>query len=208
MATYSSILAWRIPGTEEPCGLLSMGSHRDRGALWAAVYGVAQSRTQLKRLSSSSMYIYVCVCINKGVLLSRWQSRRTYTHLLLWELQNYNLLLNNHQQENVGSHQKDTPCPRQRRSPSKTVGGVKSHLESNSIPPRDTLKVKVVQSCLTLCDPMVYMVHGMLQVRILEWVAFPFSRGFQLWNRTQVSHVAGRFITSWATREAQEYWSG
>ena len=40
MATHSNVLAWRIPGTEEPGGLLSMGS---------------QSRTRLKQLSSSSM---------------------------------------------------------------------------------------------------------------------------------------------------------
>ena len=33
------------------------------------------------------------------------------------------------------------------------------------------------QSCLTLCDPMDYTVHGILQPRILEWIAFPFSRG-------------------------------
>ena len=38
-------------------------------------------------------------------------------------------------------------------------------------------KVKVSQSCLTLCDPMDYVVHGILQARILEWVADPFSRG-------------------------------
>ena len=38
-------------------------------------------------------------------------------------------------------------------------------------------KVKVVQSCSTVCDPMDYTVHGILQARILEWVAFPFSRG-------------------------------
>ena len=38
-------------------------------------------------------------------------------------------------------------------------------------------KVKVAQSCLTRCDPMDYIVHGILQARILEWVAFPFSRG-------------------------------
>ena len=38
------------------------------------------------------------------------------------------------------------------------------------------VRVKVAQSCLTLCDPLDYTVHGMLQVRILEWVAFPFSR--------------------------------
>ena len=38
------------------------------------------------------------------------------------------------------------------------------------------VKVKVAQSCLTLCDPMDYIIHGILQVRILEWVAVPFSR--------------------------------
>ena len=52
-------------------------------------------------------------------------------------------------------------------------------------------------------------VHGILQARILEWVAFPFSSGSsQPRDRTQVSHIAGGFFTSWATREAQEYWSG
>ena len=39
------------------------------------------------------------------------------------------------------------------------------------------LKVKVAQSCLILCDPMDCTVHGILQARILEWVAFPFYRG-------------------------------
>ena len=38
-------------------------------------------------------------------------------------------------------------------------------------------KVKVSQLCLTLCDPMDYIVHGILQARILEWEAFSFSRG-------------------------------
>ena len=85
MATHSSTLAWKIPWTEEPGRLQSMGSlrvrhdwmtslslscigegngnplqcsclenPRDGGAWWAAVYGVSQSRTWLKRLSSSS----------------------------------------------------------------------------------------------------------------------------------------------------------
>ena len=59
------------------------------------------------------------------------------------------------------------------------------------------LKVKVTQSCLTLCDPMDYTVHGILQARILEWVAVPFSRGSsQPRNRTQVSCIAGGFFTS------------
>ena len=48
-----------------------------------------------------------------------------------------------------------------------------------------------------------YTVHGILQARILEWVAFPFSRGSsQPRDQTQVSLIAGRFFTSWATREA------
>ena len=84
MVPHSSTLAWKIPWTEEPSGLQSMGSlrvghdwatslsrtgegngnplqcsclenPRDGGPWWAAVYGVAQSRTRLKRLSSSSM---------------------------------------------------------------------------------------------------------------------------------------------------------
>ena len=71
------------------------------------------------------------------------------------------------------------------------------------------MKVKVTQLCLTLCDPMNYIVHGILQARILEWVAFPFSRGSsQPWDQTQVFRIAGEFFTSWATKEAQEYWSG
>ena len=56
-----------------------------------------------------------------------------------------------------------------------------------------------------LCDPTDYTVHGILQARILEWIAFSFSRGSsQLRDQTQVSHTAGRFFTSWATREAHK----
>ena len=57
--------------------------------------------------------------------------------------------------------------------------------------------VKVTQSCLTLCEPMDYTVHGILQVRILEWVVFPFSRGSsQPRDRTQVPGIADGFFTS------------
>ena len=48
MAPHSSTLAWKIPWIEEPGGLQFMGSPRDEGAWWDAVYGVAQSWTQLK----------------------------------------------------------------------------------------------------------------------------------------------------------------
>ena len=63
-------------------------------------------------------------------------------------------------------------------------------------------KVKVAQLCPSIFDPMD-LVHGILQARILEWVAFPFSRGSsQPRDQTQVSRIAGRFFTSSATREA------
>ena len=61
---------------------------------------------------------------------------------------------------------------------------------------------EVAQSCPTLCDPVNYRVHGILQAKILERVTFPFSRGSsQPRNRTQVSRIAVGFFTSWATRD-------
>ena len=65
------------------------------------------------------------------------------------------------------------------------------------------------ESCSVVSDslpPHCLYSPRILQARILEWVAFPFSRGSR--DRTQVSCVAGRFFTSWATREAQEYCMG
>ena len=65
--------------------------------------------------------------------------------------------------------------------------------------------MKVAQSYLTLCNPIDYAVHGILQARILEWVAYPFSSGSsQPRDQTQVTRIARGFFTSWATREAQD----
>ena len=73
------------------------------------------------------------------------------------------------------------------------------------------VKVLVAQLCPTLCDPLDCSlpdssVHGILQTRILKWVAIPFSRG-SFWNRDQiqVSCIIGRFLTVWDTREAHIY---
>ena len=44
-------------------------------------------------------------------------------------------------------------------------------------PLKNRSEVKVAQSCPTLCDPLSYTIHGILQARMLKWVAFPFSRG-------------------------------
>ena len=69
------------------------------------------------------------------------------------------------------------------------------------------VKLLVAQSCLTLCNPMDCSppgsyVQGILQARILEWVAIPFSReSFWPRDRTQVSCIAGRYFTIWVTRD-------
>ena len=70
----------------------------------------------------------------------------------------------------------------------------------------------VVQSCLNLCKPVDYSlpgssVHGILQARILEWVAISFSSGsFLLKDGTRFSCISGRFFAVWATREA-DWWT-
>ena len=67
---------------------------------------------------------------------------------------------------------------------------------------------KLLSSCPALCHPMDcnlsgFPVHGILQARIVEWVATPFSgRSSQPRDQTQVSCIAGRLFTVWATREA------
>ena len=73
----------------------------------------------------------------------------------------------------------------------------------------NTSSVKVTQSCSTLCDPMEYTAHGILQARTLEWVAFPFSRGSSpnqgsnpgllqcRWILYQLSHKRSPKILEW-----------
>ena len=69
------------------------------------------------------------------------------------------------------------------------------------------VKLLVAQLCLTLCGHidcswLGFSVHEILQARMLNWVAIPFSRGSsQPRDRTQVSGIAGRFLTIWATRD-------
>ena len=72
-----------------------------------------------------------------------------------------------------------------------TTHRLKNESESHSVMSHDYI-----------CDPMDYKVHAILQARILELIAFFFSRGFsQPRDRAQVSHIACRFFTIRATRE-------
>ena len=107
------------------------------------------------------------------------------------------------------------PIPLQSRLPHNTEHGF---LNSGvSLPPPATWSIlrRLWQSesvsCSIVSDslqPLVYSppdssVHGILQARILEWAAIPFSQG-SFWprDRTPVSYISGKFFTVWATREA------
>ena len=77
----------------------------------------------------------------------------------------------------------------------------KCNLHHSTMRSKACVCAKSLQSCPTLCDPMNCSppgssVHGILQARILEWVAMPSSRGFSRHrDQTQVSHIAGKFFT-------------
>ena len=107
------------------------------------------------------------------------------------------------------------PCPPPGDLPNPGIKPGSPALQMDSLPaelpgkPCVTKSAKSLQSCPTLCDPMDHPAFGILEARVLEWVAFPFSRGSsQPRDKTQVSCIAGIFFTSWVTRKAQEYWSG
>ena len=76
------------------------------------------------------------------------------------------------------------------------------------------VQVLIAQSCLTLfkpteCSQSGSSVYGIFQARILEWVAFPFSReSSRPRAQTQVSCIAGRFFTIWATYTSIDLWMG
>ena len=96
--------------------------------------------------------VIVLVAIVK-FLTPRWWSRKTCAHLLLRELQNDNLLLNNHWQMLDPIKKKIPHIQRQGRSPSKMVGEVKSHLESNPISTRDAQRPQTNIVCIRTQRP-------------------------------------------------------
>ena len=96
-------------------------------------------------------------------------------------------------------------CPRESREERSWGSGCLDNLVLQGLP---NVKVLATQSCLTLCKPMdcsppVSSVHGILQARILEWVAMSFSRGSSHPRDRTLHWGAGRLSTIWDTREAQ-----
>ena len=186
MATHSSVLAWRIPGTAEPGGLPSVGSHRvrhdwsDLAAAAAAIYlttwmkwtislkaqtAKVQSRInrhwKCKLIYSFREQTKSCPGKDKGVrgrdCQAAWgNSGRQWKCSLLWWWSQNTYVI----------------CQTYQIINLKYVQSVWRH-------------AKFLQLCSTLCDPMDHSpqgssVHGILQARRLEWVAVPSSRGSSL----------------------------
>ena len=181
MAIHSSVLAWRIPGTGEPGGLPSMGSHRV-GHNWSDLAAAAAAAVCMRGHRGWDGWI-------ASLTQCTWvwaNSRRQWRIGKLGVPQSMGLQMVRLDLETEWQQQ----CVEYLLIIKKKVFCSRK-------------KVKVAQSCPTVCDPRDYSVLGILQARILEWVAFPFSReSSQLRDRTRVSCIAGRFFTSGAIREA------
>ena len=150
--------------------------------------------SKVKRQPSEWEKIIANETIDKGLIsnlhkqLIQLNTRRTNNPIKEWEKH-----LNRHFSEEdiqmVSRHMKR--CSTSliiRKMQIKTTIRLSLHTSQNQV----KVKVKVAQSCLTLCNPVDCIVPGTLQARILEWVAFPFSRAsFQPRDGTPIS---GRWI--------------
>ena len=196
MVTYSSNLVWRIPWTKEPGRLQSIASLRV-GHDWVINTKSLQSHENIKhsqRFLSKAHSAHGRLPSPAFLMSFSWwvsgqrNVNRSYVHdLQVWK--------------EDGPY---TSCGEEGGVPIILIKLTKGRgaLDLFVYPFNTIMKVKVAQSCLTLHDTKDYTIHGILLATILEWVAFAFSRGSsQSRDQTQVSHIAGRFFTSWANRE-------
>ena len=171
MATHSSVLAWRIPGTVEPGGLPSMGSHRvghdwsDLAAAahflllfwvfvtpWTAAHQASLSST----ISPSLLKLMHALWIDDAIQPSHPLSSPSASDLSLYQCLSYWGL------------KKKKIC--------------KLPIECHSEWEQGALLTWIVLSGMTFCDPMGcswqgFSIHGISEARILKWVAIFFSRG-------------------------------
>ena len=199
MATSSSILAWRIPWTEEPGRLQSIGWV---GHNWATIsYSQPHMRKRSENLFVRDKKTFKELSLSYS---SRHSHQLSPIIKLLCKACVYvssSVLSNSLQPHGLGPTR--LLCPW--NSPGKNTG-VGCHFLLQCMKVKS--ESEVTQSCLALLDPMDSSlpgssVHGIFQARVLEWVAILFSKGSsQPSDWTQVSCIAGRFFAAWATMEA------
>ena len=179
----------------------------DRGASWATVHGVAKSGTLLKRLSTHTRGRYAGTGKSLCAISCTNKIKPTCQQNFLCH---FYVLLNNMTCQAMQLALLSVHTPATSKEPLRCMATV--HLSlwthtgyisislSTKFEP-EKAKVLVAQSCPTLynptdCNPPGSSVHGILQARIQEWVAIPFSRGSSPpRDGTCISCIAGRFFT-------------
>ena len=201
MATHSSVLAWRIPGTGEPGGLPSMGLHRV-GHDWSDLAAAAAANRNSSTLATSCEELthWKRLWCWKGLGAGRKGDDRGWGGWMA-SLVGWHHRLDGHEFEwtpGVGDAQGGLACC---NSLSRKESDMTERLNWTEL----NWNSEVALSGPTLCDPMDHSllgssIHEIFQARVLEWVAISFSRrSFWPGDQTQVSH---RCLTIWATREA------
>jgi len=185
MATYSSILAWEMPWTEEPGRLQSIGSQKSQKWLshetTTSLLTVLEPITNKWAFSLCLLLLFPLHCFPDSI---PFDSVSPFHPVL--QNSSYDCLIMAKNKRKKG---------RKGRKPEIKIKKITITLISL------TKKVFVTQSCPTLCNPMDCSCSGcsvqrILRTRILEWVVIPFSRGSsQPRDRTQVSHIVGWFFT-------------
>ena len=149
------------------------------GAWWAAVYGVAQSQTRVKRLSSSSTvwHLYLETILVEGTVLTCFFWGGAVFTSFIYCILTTELVLNK-------------------------LCWINDYIKNLVLHESESVSCSVVSDSYDFvdCGPPGSSVHGIFQTSILEWVFIPFCRGFS-WPRdqTRVSWVKGRFFAIWAT---------
>ena len=229
MATNSSVLAWRIPWTEKPGRLQSMGSHR-----------VGHDWSDLAAAAAAGCIKLESFCIAKETVSSVQISSVVQSCLTLCDPLNCNTpgFPVHHQllelaQINVhwvsdaiqpshplSSTSPPAPNPSQHQSLFQWVNS--SHEMAKGIHPAAAAAAKSLQSCPTLWDPMDcslpgFSVHGILQVRTLEWVNTSFSNAWKWKVKVKSLSCVRLLATPWTAAyqappsmgfSRQQYWSG
>ena len=203
MATHSSVLAWRIPGLEEPGGLLFMGSHRvghdwsDLEAAAAASLVHPEALTIGGPCNNNKNFLFLCFTIwiekQSGKILS-FSSLSVSFLFLLANIQNFSgkkkleyLSLPCHALQSTSNNSKPTLDSPTYFSLFVTVAswilGTNSYGSQGRqiyTPNSKWSESEVAQLCLTLCNPMDCSlpgssVHGIFQAIVLEWIVISFS---------------------------------
>ena len=199
-ATHSSILAWRIPWTEEHGRLQSIGSQSQTWLKWLSM-AISTTQVRMKTRARQDGHWYQLTIQRRGLVCSYF-SFNFISFLLIRQHVLCCAQLLSHVQLFLTPWTVARKAPlSMRHSPGKNTGvGYHALLQ-------EIFSTQGENPGLPQCRQILYHLNYQGSPRILEWIAYPFSTGSsQPRNQAGVTCIAGRFFSCWATREA--HWNG